>query len=293
MYDIIFFHATGRSGTQWFAKQLQRSYGDLAVVTHEPIQYAYQPKRFLRRYDAQTYAEMLALPQVNEHIEYIESTSKNKLYIEIGFPSYAAIPALYNRFGSRLKLVHLVRHPVLNAASQVTHGWYDPVRRRDMAEAILLTPEHNVHQWYYKSKWNGLTPFEKCLFFWSEFHLHSLELHERFPAMAYSRIRFEDIFSSAHAVDALQSLVGFMGLPWRNALTENLQQKEDQWPRKVARLDNWQDIYNHPQALALALQFGYDLDSVTNAELNERYVEAVSLFQKVRKRVQERLADLP
>lgn len=292
MYDIIFFQATGRSGTQWFAKQLQNHYGDLAEVTHEPIQYAYQPKHFLRRYDEQAYAEMLALPEVKKHIEYIESTTENKLYIEIGFPSYAAIPALYDKFGGRLKIVHLVRHPVLNAASQVTHGWYDPVRRQDMAEAILPTPEHNVHQWYYKSKWNDLTPFEKCLFFWSEFHLHSLELHERFPAMEYSRIRFEDVFNSAHAADTLHSLVNFIGLPWRDALTENLQQKADKWPRKIARLGNWQDIYNHPQAQALALQFGYDLDAVTNAELNDRYVESVSLFQKVRKRVQKRWANM-
>lgn len=292
MHDVIFFQASGRSGTQWFAKELQTVYGDVAQVTHEPIQYAYQPKTYLRRYDAASYAEMLAIPEVKKHVEQIEDISNDKIYIEVGFPSYAAIPALYEKFGRRLKLVHVVRNPILNAASQVTHGWYDPVRRRDMTGAILPTPEDNVNQWYYQAKWDSLTPFEKCLFFWSEFHLHALELHERFFAMDYLRIRFEDIFNSAQAGDTLRRLVHFIGLPWRDALLDNLQQKEDRWPRKVARLDDWRDVYNHPQTLALALQFDYDLDITTGRELKDRYLKPVSLSQKVKRHVQNRWASL-
>ncbi len=285
MRDIIFFQAIGRSGTQWFAKQLQDVYGDLAEVTHEPIQYAWQPKQFFRRYTPAAFAQMQALPEVQQHLAHIEEVSQSKTYVEIGFPSYAAIPALRQRFGERLKLVHLIRNPVLNAASQVTHGWYNTSKRPDLAAAILPTPENHVQQWYYRDKWERLTQFEKCLFFWSEFHLHALELHDRYPEMEYHRIRFEEVFGGEAQVDTLKRLVAFLNLPWREDMESKLQQKEDKWSRKTSDMGDWHDVYDHPQTLALALQFGYNLELATEHELKSRYLKSVSLPQRIRHRL--------
>lgn len=292
MRDIFFFQATGRSGTQWFAKQLQDVYGDLAVVTHEPIQYAYRPKQYLRRYDHRIYEEMFSIAEVRDHLAWIDEVTAQKLYIEVGFPSYAAIPALQERYGNRLKLVHMVRNPVANTLSQVTHGWYDPVKRPDLTEAVLPTPDDNVVQSYYESRWNGLTQMEKCLFFWSEFHLHALELHERFPSMGYHRLRFEDVFGSSRAVEALNRLVAFLGLPWREELADKLKQPEDKWQRKVSQLEDWRDVYNHPQTLALAMRFGYNLHMLSDRELKSRYLKTMSLTQKISRRVKSHLASM-
>ncbi len=285
MRDIIFFQAIGRSGTQWFARQLQDVYSDLAEVTHEPIEYAWQPKRFFRRYTPAALAEMQALPEVSQHLDRIEQVIQSKTYIEIGFPSYAAIPALRQRFGDRLKLVHLIRNPVWNAASQVTHGWYNSSKRPDLAAAILPTPEDHVQQWYYRDKWAQLTQFEKCLFFWSEFHLHALELHDRFPEMAYHRIRFEEVFGGAAPKDALERLVTFLGLPWRDAMESKLEQKEDKWSRKTSDMGDWHDVYDHPQTMALALQFGYKLELASGRALKTRYMKSVSLPQRIKHRL--------
>ncbi len=292
MRDIIFFQATGRSGTQWFAKQLQDVYNDLAVVTHEPIQYAYFPKRYLRRYDTRSFKEMCNIPQVRDHLAWIDEVATEKCYIEVGFPSYAAIPALQERYGDRLKLVHLVRNPVMNAMSQVTHGWYDPVKRPDLSGTVLPTPEDSVVQAYYESRWAGMTQLEKCLFFWSEFHLHALELHERFPSMGYHHVRFEDIFGSSRASKALQQLVGFLGLPWREELLGKLNESEDKWQRRVAHLEDWRDVYNHPQTLALAMRFGYNLPMLSERELKSRYLKTVSLTQRISRRVKSHFASL-
>lgn len=285
MCDIIFFQATGRSGTQWFAKQLQDVYSDLAEVAHEPIQYAWQPKRFFRRYSPAAYKEMQALPEVQRHLEHIEEISQSKTYVEIGFPSYAAIPALSERFGDRLKLVHLIRNPVLTAASQVTHGWYSNSKRPELAALVLPTPEDLVQQWYYRENWHRLTQFEKCLFFWSEFHLHALELHSRYPDMPYHRIRFEDVFGGNSPVDVLKQLIEFMGLPWREELESKVEQKEDKWSRKTSELGDWHDVYDHPQTLALSLQFGYNLELATEHELKARYLKSVSLPQRIKHRL--------
>jgi len=287
MNDIVFFQTAPRSGTQWFAKYLGEIYGDLAIVTHEPIGYAYRAQEYLRNYVPQALATECAETEIRTHIDYIRAVARDRKYIEIGFPSYAALPALEREFRGQLKIVHVARHPVFNAASLVTHGFYRS--RPDLDRDVLPTPDDRVAQDFYADQWESLSQFEKCLFFWSELHLHSLELRERYPEIPFLFLRFEDVFENDHASEVLEELTRFLGLPWRAELAAKIRKNVDSHVHSVPRIIGWQKIYEHPQTLALAQRFGYELATVDSIRISSRYQVHSSAFGNVLHRAWRRV----
>src|SRR5262245_32922140 len=67
-HNATFFITTARSGTQWLCETLRKVYPEL-VVEHEPIQYAYAPKRCLR--NAAALAALRGEPVVRQHLNDI------------------------------------------------------------------------------------------------------------------------------------------------------------------------------------------------------------------------------
>ena len=84
MQNATFFITTARSGTQWLCETLQEVYPDLLVPEHEPIRYAYAPKRCLRNPAA--FAALRVEPAVRQHFDRIHEVLRYKSYIEVGFP---------------------------------------------------------------------------------------------------------------------------------------------------------------------------------------------------------------
>src|SRR5690349_2865636 len=64
-----FFITTARSGTQWVTRSLRETYPDLLSVEHEPIKYAYAPKRCLR--NPSELAALRAVPIVRSHFDHV------------------------------------------------------------------------------------------------------------------------------------------------------------------------------------------------------------------------------
>ncbi len=167
MHTATFFIATARSGTQWVCHSLRTVFGDLLAIEHEPIKYAYSPKRCLRNPSA--LATLRTYPMVRRHLDKIHRTLKDRPYVEVGFPAFAAAPLLLEEFGSHLRLVHLTRHPLRTAASIVIHRWFDPRERPDIMADVALTPtDHGVRLHHYAGRWPQMSPFEKALFNWTE-----------------------------------------------------------------------------------------------------------------------------
>jgi hypothetical protein len=144
---VVLFLSCGRSGTQWLAEVLSRTYGDLAVVTHEPLKRGYFPKRFFRRPEA--YATSPDGGLLADHMDWVAEVTERRIYFETGWPCFPAIPLFRDRFGDRLRLVHLVRHPVPTAASLVTHQYYDPDCKTEVVLTGQLEPLNHLrlHAW--------------------------------------------------------------------------------------------------------------------------------------------------
>lgn len=264
----IFFLSTGRCGTQWLRHALAATYPDDAVVTHEPVRPGYEQKTYLRAYDRLD--ELLSSEAVSKNLANIRETLKAKTYIETGWPCYPALPLIADRLGGRVKIVHLVRHPVHVALSLVTHHVYEG--REDWVSRAELSPfDPGVVQKELAGDWARMSPYEKCLFWWTEINLYALELKERLRDVEFLLVRYEDLFGPD--AQAMEGLVRFMGLAYDPALLSLRSNNVDRYRMKSAAVE-WTLIFKYARTIALAERFGYDCRDLSAPQVAARYFGA-------------------
>ncbi len=268
MPHVAFFISTGRCGTQWLASNLRDEYTDLAVVTHEPLGPRYRPKEFFRAYDDIKRIELI--PEIAAHLDDISLVKSERIYIETGWPCYSAVPLLIERFGTDLRLVHLVRHPVHTAMSLVTHQFYSAERQDEYVRFAQLDPHvPGVFHSEYASRWNEMTRYEKCLFWWTEINLYGREIASRFPSIRLIQMRMEDLLGSDSI--ALERLTAFLGLPFRLSLSSAKSKTVDGWNFQTDQALEWRQIFDHPGTVTLAKEYGYNFEMVDQHVLDHRY----------------------
>jgi hypothetical protein len=267
MNSAVFFISTARSGTQWLCESFRQIYPDLLVAEHEPIRYAYSPKRCLR--NASALAELRRHPTVRRHLDGIHGILKGKSYVEVGFPAFAAAPLLWQEFGERLRLVQLVRHPVRVAASIVTHRWFDPGSRSDIQADIALSPaDPGVLLRHYEARWADMSAYEKALFYWAEVHLFGMEVQDRFAAVPFLRVTLESLLMQE---TSRASLAHFIGLPYRPEWNDAAGRRIDSYRRRTLNEIDSYEIRSLPEIANLAARLGYDVDAVAKWEIQQRY----------------------
>jgi hypothetical protein len=263
----VFFLSTGRCGTQWLQKALTATYPNEAVVTHEPVRGAYAPKSYLRAYDRLD--EILSLKEVSEHLSFIRKALKSKMYVETGWPCYPALPLIIDQLNGRARIVHLVRHPVYVALSLAAHRVYD--ERQDWISGAAISPfDPGVVHKVLAGDWAQMGAYEKCLFWWTEINLYALELKERLSNVKFTVVRYEDLFDPG--AQTLKDLIRFMGFPYDSSLSAFRLKNVDQFQWKAPPAD-WKLIFRYPQTLALAEQFGYDFDGLSEPNIEARYFD--------------------
>jgi sulfotransferase family protein len=264
----IFFLSTGRCGTQWLQKTLAAAYPDTAVVTHEPVRGAYEPKLYLRAYDKLD--ELLSSEEVSKHLSYIREVLKSKTYIETGWPCYPALPLLMDQLDGRVRVVHLVRHPVHVALSLSTHKVYE---RQDWISRSAISPsDRGVVQKGLADVWAEMGMYEKCLFWWTEINLYALELKERRPDIEFRLVRYEDLFGPD--TQALEDLTRFMSLAYDPSIQESRLENVDRYHWKTPPVD-WELIFKYERTVALAEQLGYDFNDLSPPHIATRYFDGV------------------
>lgn len=263
---VVAFLNSGRCGTQWLAHGLRALYDGLDVE-HEPIGPLYKPRRYFRRYDDPE--AILEVPEVARHIAWIEQTSRR--YVETGWPLFPALPLLAARLGSRLRIVHLTRHPVPSALSHLAHKSYADSPRDDAYTrlATLGPKDPNVFGSSYADCWEWLTPYERCLFWWTEVHMYAIELAGRVDGVQMLRLKSEDLLSGNRA--ALQELLAFMGLPWRDGWSIHARHVIDRWHHHTDEYVDPLEIHRHPSTVAIGEELGYDMAGLNLGALEERY----------------------
>ena len=247
-------------------------------VEHEPIKYAYSPKRCLRNPAA--LATLRAHPTVRRHLDEIHRTLKARPYVEVGFPAFAAAPLLFEEFGPHLRLVHITRHPLRVAASIVTHRWFDPGERPDIMADVALTPtDHGVRLHHYADRWPQMNPFEKALFNWTEVHLYGLEVRDQ-STIPVHRVRFEDLLAQKAAGFAF---LDFLDVPHRSKWNAAATTIVDHFQKKTEKKVDWSTTRTLPEMAELAEAFGYDLEAISERTLQSRYYR--SLAEKTERRL--------
>lgn len=227
---VAAFVSTGRCGTRRLAAGMRAIYPGVTVA-HAPIGAAYAPRRYFRRYDDPD--AILAVDEVSRHIGRIGGCGRP--YVETGWPLLAAIPLLAARFAERLRVVHLTRHPVPSALSHLAAGTYAGSGRDDAYTrlATLGPRDPNVCQPEYAATWDQLSPYEKCLFWWTEVNLFGLELPGRFPGIPFLRVTSERLLAGERA--ELERLLAFMELPWDERWREHARRTADRWHHHADR----------------------------------------------------------
>lgn len=266
---IFLFLSTGRCGTQWLATNLRELYPDRAEVTHEPLGPRYEPRRFFRAY--RSLDEMGAHPPIGAHLAWIEDTTRTRDYVETGWPLFSAVPLFLERFKGRVGIVHLTRHPVPTSISHMVHQCYGgSPRNDDYTRLAALDPFcPRVFQPEAERSWEDLTPYEKCLFWWTEVNLYAEEIQGRYPDVPFHRIKSEDLLRGNE--DVLQALFAALGLPYTDEARARTRHPIDRWKHQTRLEFDWRKIFAHPRAVAVAERLGYVVSEVDDSRLDQRY----------------------
>lgn len=265
--SAVFFVSTGRCGTQWFAHSLGKHFSDQLVASHEPFQIDYQPRRLFRAYHN---GQRDVLPEhLEAHFDDICRTIEQRHYVEAGWTSYGALPTFLERFQGRVKVVHLVRHPVRVAASLITHNVY---RRGRWSDAVAITPDDDgVSQPELAgASWAAMSDFEKCLFWWTELNGHALRLRESFADTPWLSLSYEDVFGE-QSEPALRRLLDFLELKPQREFFLSVRRTHDNFQKRTAATFDIDSLDNYPETLAVMDQLGYQADEVQVNELEQRY----------------------
>ena len=263
-----FIFSSGRCGTQWLAKYLSENYADLSVIIHEPLYTYYLPRQLLGMEDL-TKSDNWEL--ILDHAGRIEQHLGTISYIECGWPCFAAVRYFAERFKGRIRVVHLTRHPVLTAASMVTHHYYQSDTRLDqLAETALLTPfDAGARFPGYRDRWDEYKPFEKCLYLWAEIHALGLHLEDTLD-VPWLRLKYEDLFKE----DGLDRFLGFLGLPRRDSMYAALDQWFDAYSYKTTRSLDVDAYARHPSVVSVARELGYEALDMDEKKIRQRYEHA-------------------
>lgn len=269
-HRFLYVISTGRCGTQWLANALGGSHADQAVVEHEPLGPAYRPKETLRSSDG--LAELAARGRLAEHLDRIDRVLGQRTYVECGWPAFAAVPLFIERYAPRLRLVHLVRHPVPTALSYLTHGFYRPTKNHKeyMARAQLDPFDAGIVNRQYQGRWKSLSAFEMCLFQWLEIHTWAEEIKRTYPEVPLLTVRMEDLFGANGGV-VLDGITDLAGLPRRPAIHRLRSERMDKWRLRTEEDIQWRRVFLHPEVVSLARHYGYDFRGFEKGRLAQRY----------------------
>lgn len=272
--SAVFFISSGRCGTQFFADKLDKYYGDMAIIDHEPFHVEYKPLHCFSAYHKKETVKLT--PEVEKHIAYIDETLNNSHYIETGWPAYGLLPHIISHFKERVKIVHLYRHPLEIAASLTTHDVYS---RGEWSEIMSITPATDgvLQDFLEGEAWSQMSEFEKCLFWWTEINQFAFHINKHFPSTPFLSLKFEDVFYGDSSLE-LMKLSAFLGLPERTEFFHSTEDKTDKFSFKTDKKLKISSLLDYPKAIETMEQLGYSLNKSVIRGINKRYKKSSRNF---------------
>ncbi len=250
--------STGRAGTMYLEAVLVQTYGDVATIRHEDIKDRQsKPNEYLWLYDSEDVERIGRDRDVAAYLEHVDRSATDQPYIDVGHGNVPLLPLLIERFPDRIRLLHLVRDPVLVSASNVTMGQYCPDAASTVGENVGLPHPGQPRCAHpeFAEQWNVMTPFEKNLWRWAEYNAFGVELHRRYPSVPYLLVPAQKMFGNAEQIREIARFYELAdrdpALPRKevNAANPNLTTMHSVG-------DEWRRYVDYPHVLELAEQLG-------------------------------------
>lgn len=217
------------------------------------------PGRFFRAWDGPRLDALEAHPPVRRFLSELEALDEDESWIDPGWSLYPLVPLLLRRYPGRVRLLHVLRHPVLAAASGAVHGGYAEAEEAELG----IAPEAGHFPWSpgafhpeLSARWTRLTPFERHLFRVTEIHRFALEVHTRHPEVPFLQVRVEALSDPA-VTRRILALYGLNAPAGVRVPRVNENRRLARGARAVG--SEWRRAAEHPWAVSLAARLGYDL----------------------------------
>ena len=205
--------------------------------------------------------------RIEGHCDWIETILRDRGYIETGFPCWSSLPYLEKRLQGRIQIVHLVRHPVPTALSWLANGAYIPPLLPHLPAKVHLHPsDPGVRFPECLQRWDQMTPFEQCLYFWAEVNAFALKL-ERTTSAPWLRLHYEHLFEE----DGWKALIDFLDLTATEHGNKLRSQVFDQFRFLVPVAVDLDAATTNQSIVEVAGKLGYDPSAVNLDSLVKRY----------------------
>ena len=244
MKNVTFFLSTGRCGTQWIAELLKKGYPEVHVE-HEAL---------LSRYRSGQYTDnpldIIELESVQNHLKNIKEITKEKNYIEVGWPCYSALPLFIEELNN-VKIVHIIRNPLDCALSHVSHFIFRSDLRVDEYTEFCLPPT--------KEK----DPFHKALSTWlfvNKYWKNYITVN--YPDVPIKTFKSEDLFNGE-----IKDLLKFIGLPYKEGIEKT--EKVDGSSFHLYDV-KWEEIFERKDVLDVAEGYDYKIHKEIPKKLNKK-----------------------
>jgi len=263
MSEFWYVASNGRCGTQFLARQLSMV-ADGEQIVHERMSLRLSSRTLFRNPEA-LYSHLGRSPDLQGFFVRLTNRVKNgERQVFCGWPAFAWLDYMMERFSGKFRFVHLVRNPYDNAASHCTHHAMSITnlsRMEKLCKVFGTDPKVKFSQ--FADRYNQFGPFERQLLHWLEV---TSFIHEHSAAPEFRGLfRFEDLVASDDtALNEMMSQIIGREVQASEAEPFDRVHKEIPWP-----LEFHVDPQLRAEVDALAKRLGYSqevLDQAMNPE---------------------------
>ena len=270
----------GRSGSSFLSYLLERNYRDECYVAHEdiPVQVS-KPRRYNRAYEPARQEAILRDEEFASYLDKWEEILQDRPIVETGWTCSHLLPILLRRFGERLRVVVMHRHPIKCAFSRANMGNYHPQSFYDRHHEVNPNDPYSIAP-EKKDLWPDMNHFEKCMYWWSVIYKEALEFQERHPEVPGMVVRSSDIFSFRR----VDSMLQFIGLdPGKLTIREVPKNVLARFMRETFPVgEAWKQYDRHEDILGFAARMGYSTTPEEVAVWAQKYQLPEGFLPQVR-----------
>ena len=233
---------------------------------HEPLTHAARPRHLFRCFEPERQDAALRDPAIGGLVRDVARSSGRKPVLMFGNTISHLAPVFHRELGSRLRLLHLHRDPVVTAASMYVRirpeWWRRPAYDEDPYGMRISPFDPHARFVEYRDRWADLSLFERILYEWVERHAAALETHERLPEVPFLSVSSEELFEAP--AEVVERVAEFVGLDPPERAAGTATRRNETWSRSREQRplgDAWRAYASHPLVLELAERLGHRLDS--------------------------------
>lgn len=269
MHRVTLAVTTGRCGTTFLEGTFKENFQNSDNwISHEYLNQKITKVGVHHRcYVASCHQRMLN-DEINALLDSWKTISLRAPIVDFGWTMRSLVPYFYEQFGDKFRVLHIHRHPIEVAASFKLIGSYSRFNSPEWA----ITPFHPRAAYpQFKSRWNEMSAFEKCLYLWLEVNNYAHELRNVFPLLPILEVRSTDLFKSEDTLEQIAKFTGFNNVnsPILPSLKTN---KRDIFSLERSPIQNeWLNYKKHPELIELAEQMAYNMDEAYIAQVIRKY----------------------